>query len=545
LSEKANNTDDLKPTPNSGKRVLIRASITLSLLTILSRILGLFRDSLVAVIFGAGGLTDAFFVALRIPNAFRRMVAEGSLATASVPLLSKARDRSKEEFSKTLTTLIILSLAFTIPITAVGIVYSREFILLLSPGLGTEENLVFSATKLLEILMPFLVFISITAVLASGLNSLHRYAISALPPIILNLAMLSGLGVIYLSEHKEISLLAWSFLCGSIISVIPLLLELRLFGYGLRRGLPETKRSLEKFFLLFIPSLFSSSANQILMLVSSLLASMLPLGTISCLYYADRLYQLPLGVFSIAIATAALPRLSELRDKPIEFSNELTQILGWAILIVIPSQIGLYTLASPIVRLIYEHGNFTSEGAQTTALALQGYTFGLLPVTLQAILVRAYLAKGYGRIPAISTVVATIITPLVALALMGTVTSPAANALALVINTLQIRLRLFNLGAAGLALSGGIGITFAAAILLLLLKKIKIELNHRQILITIIQSLIAGGAMYLVISFLRFEITNLTALVVTGVPVAALVYGASLIGVQRFLVKGGAARVEG
>jgi len=497
----------------------------------------------VAVIFGFGGVTDAFFIALRIPNAFRRMVAEGSLATASVPLLSRARDHSKEEFSRTLTTLLCLSLAFTIPLTVVGIYFSREFILLLSPGLGTEVQLVASASKLLVILMPFLIFVSLTAVLASGLNSLHRYAVSALPPVILNLAMLTGLALVYFSSDKNITTLAWSFVFGSVIAVIPLLLEVRLLGYGLRRGLPESLNALGNFFVLFIPSLLASSANQILMIMTSLLASMLPLGTISSLYYADRLYQLPLGVFSIAIATAALPRLSELRDKISEFSAELTQILGWAVVIAIPSQIGLFALASPIVKLVYEHGNFTAEGAAITSSALRGYTLGLLPVTIQAILVRAYLAKGYGRIPAISTIVATIITPVVALSLMGNISSSAANALALIINTFQIRLSLFSLGVQGLSLASGIGMSVAALILILLLPRAKISLGIRPLIITLIQCLISGALMYGVIQFLIAEIYNLTALVLLSIPIAAAVYGSSFIALEKILLKGGAAQL--
>lgn len=527
--------------PKDGGRTLLRASITLSILTILSRILGLARDSLVAITFGVGGVTDAFFIALRIPNAFRRMVAEGSLASASVPLLSKSKRVGPEEFSKTLTTLIFLSLAVTGILTAFGMYYAREFVLVLSPGLGTQESLVESASELLVILMPFLIFVSITAVLASGLNALNHYAVSALPPVILNLGMLGGLGFIYYSSDKDIHLLAWCFVLASMISVLPLLLEIRLRGYGLKIGIPTTTKAMSNFFLLFIPSLFSSSANQILLIVTSLLGSMLPLGTISSLYYADRLYQLPLGVFSIAIATAALPRLSDLRDNEEKFSSELTQILGWAIVIVIPCQVGLYTLSSPIVRLIYEHGNFTSHGAAITADVLRGYSFGLLPVTIQSILVRAYLAKGHGRIPAISTIIATIITPIAALSLMGATSSNAANALALIINTLQIRLHLFSLGPLGLSLASGVGITAAALILFTLLPKIKIILNHWALLGTLSQCLIAAGLMNMILDILKNRIENLTILVAVSIPLGALVYGACFIGLAQVLLKGGAA----
>ena len=513
---------------SGGKGILLRASITLSALTILSRILGLGRDSLIAIIFGVGGITDAFFVALRIPNAFRRMVAEGSLSTASVPLLSRAREHSGIEFSRTLTTLVALSLLITVPITLLGISYSRELVLLLSPGLGTQEDLVETASLLLKILMPFLIMVSLSAVYSSALNSLHRYAGSALPPIILNLSMLSGLLLLYLSGEHRIWVLAWCFLVGSIISLIPLILELKVLGYPLTFALPESKKALERFFLLFVPSLLSSSANQILMLLTSLLASMLPVGSISCLYYADRLYQLPLGVFSVALATAALPRLTELRGEHQEFSAELTQILGWAIIAVFPAQIGLYMLSEPIVRLIYEHGNFSSSGAAGTASALRGYTFGLLPVTLQAILVRAYLAKGYGRIPAVSTLLATIITPLIALSLMGEVSSSAGNALALIINTLQVRLHVSDLGIHGLALSGGIGMAFAALLLFLLLTKAKISLQGRDLFFMILESAIAGGVLAIAITNLLGVISNLTVLVLAAVPLGILTYGTAI-----------------
>ncbi len=509
--------------------MVLKAGVIVSGVTLLSRVLGLVRDSLIAVIFGAGHMTDAFFIALRVPNMFRRMVAEGSLATAAVPVLTRARDQSPDTFRKALGAITSLTLLCTVPIAAIGTLYARKCVLLLSPGLGTEEQLIETATMLLQILFPFVAIISVTAVLASALNATHRYAVAALPPAISNLVLIAVLGFLYFERHLPITWVAAAFLFGSIVALIPLLVQLWQSGLAPifdREGSRESTRMLMP---IFVPALFASSAHQLLSLLLSLLASMLPVGSISCLYYADRLYQFPLGIFSVALATAALPRLAELRGSPEQLNRELTNLLSWITIGVLPATVGLTVLASPIVRLIYEHGNFSPENAQLTARALQGYAVGLWPISLQIILVRAYLALGYGRIPAASTVVAAVVTPIAALALMGTPSSDAGNALAVAISTLQRKVGIAEMGQQGLALSSAIGMTAAVILLFGLLSRIHVKVNSRELLRNIAKTGIACAGLWIVLAALAGQITNLTTLVIVAVPTGIIIYGALIL----------------
>lgn len=524
LNPRAPNPRAPNPRAPNPRGVILRAGAIVSCITLLSRILGLVRDSLIAVLFGAGPMTDAFFIALRVPNLFRRMVAEGSLATAAVPLFTKARERSTDEFRKSLGAIILLSLATTLPLAIFSWGYARELVLLLSPGLGTQESLVQTATKLIEILIPFIVIVSITAVLASALNAVHRYALAALPSVITNLAMIFALVYFFLRGTHPIQSLAWAFLIGSIIAVLPLLFQLWSLGLTPKSTAVDTKRNMRRFFPIFAPALFAASAHQLLSIILSLLASMLPVGTISHLYYADRIYQFPLGIFSVALATAALPRLAELRADEEQFGKELTHLLCWITLGALPATVGLATLAGPIVRLLYEHGNFEPKSAWETSTALIGYVFGLWPISLQVILVRAYLARGYTRVPALSTVVAVVVTPIVALMLMGPPSSNAANVLALSILTFQGRIGFFNLGQQGLALSGGIGMAVAVIILFMALKRIGVNIDFKEFFIKSIQGALACFGMWLVLRFFAGQIANLTALVIISVPVGAAVY---------------------
>jgi len=522
--------------PESPKGVMLRAGVIVSLLTLLSRVLGLARDSLLAVLFGAGHTSDAFFIALRIPNLFRRTVAEGSLATAAVPLLTRARE--KEEFRETLGAILACALPIAAALTLVGIFYSRELTLLLSPGLGTELELVKSSEELLKILSPFVIVICVTAILGSALNVAHKYALASLPSAISNLFVIGALIILYFrgSEAPDISKVAWAFLLGSTAALIPLFIQL--FGLSLSPKLCRQTftKTLSGFFPLFGPALFSSSLHQILSVILSLIASMLPVGTISCLYFADRVYQFSLGVFSVAIATAALPRLSELRLKTEQFNAQLTELLRWVTIGVLPATVGIYALAAPIIRLIYEHGNFSATDALNTASALQGYCLGLWPISIQVILVRAYLAKNHAKIPAISSVVALLVTPILAFALMGPPSSNAGNALALILITFQGRFEVMSLGQFGIALSSGLGMLVAVSVLAFMLKPYQMAPDFKLLGKSLAKSLCSSLVMAAALFFLEANVSHLTTLVCLGVPLGAIVYGLCSLALGNFTI---------
>lgn len=381
---------------------LLRSGVLVSICTFLSRILGLVRDAALAYVLGASGSADAFYVAFKIPNFFRRLFAEGAFAQAFVPVLSDYRVNESKAKVRALVAAVSGSLALVLLFfTAVFMLCAPWVVYVFAPGFsaGSEQSAL--AAELLTITFPYLLFISLTALAGGILNAHGEYAVPAITPIFLNISLIVATMFFARSAAQAETAVAWGVFFAGLIQLMfqmPFLARLRLLPMptlGFRH--PGVKRIL----LLIGPALFGVSVSQINLLLDTVLASFLQTGSITWLYLSDRLYELPLGIFAIAISTVILPSLS--RSFSGGESNKFSDTLDWALrillLIAIPSSIALFMLAEPLIATIFYRGELTVNDVQMAAQSLQAYSLGLVFMMLIKVLAPGYYARQDTRTP--------------------------------------------------------------------------------------------------------------------------------------------------
>ncbi|MDR3388351.1 MAG: murein biosynthesis integral membrane protein MurJ [Rudaea sp.] len=381
---------------------LLRSMLSFSATTFISRILGLVRDQVINAVFGVSWMTDAFWVAFRIPNFMRRLFAEGSFSTAFVPVFTEVKEKRSHAELQTLVARTSGTLGgVLLVVAALGMLGSDAITALFSPGAIEQPEKFRLTSQLLRITFPFLFFVSLTALAGGVLNSFHKFALPALTPVILNLCMIAG--ALWLAPHMAvpISALAWSIFAAGILQLLfqfPTLRGLHLLAlprWGCNH--PDVRRILR----LMIPTLFGSSIAQVNLLLDTLIASLLITGSQTWLQQTDRLLELPLGVFGVALGTVILPSLSRhhvTTDRE-GFSRALDWGLRTALLISLPAMLGLILLAEPIVSTLFQHGRFTAHDADMTALSLTALSFGLPAFALVKVLAPAFYARQDTRSP--------------------------------------------------------------------------------------------------------------------------------------------------
>lgn len=523
---------EARASENAKPHNLARNAGVVSALTILSRVLGLARDMTVAAYFGAGFATDAFFVAFRVPNLLRRIVAEGGIATAFVPVFTEEHLASVDRGRRALGSVIILSLTVTLPLIVLGYAYSDVVIHLLTPGFGIGSSKSQLASTLLRILLPFIALISVTAIVSGALNALGRFALPAGSSAIINFVTIIGLVATHNLADPPIRSLAWVTVAGAAVACTALLAQLSALGWTPLPAAPHSSPASLKVLRLLLPSVLSSSAYQIMIFVNTILASTLCEGSVSWLFYADRLFQFPIGVFSIAVATAAFPALSMLAatgDRA-GFQSQLERVLRWVGFITIPAAAGLWFLADPIVSMLYGYRTFSPESVHQTALALRGYTIGLWSISCQAVLLRAFLAHKNSTIPSLVSTAAIILNIFLAVALMGPPHSSSSLSFAAPLVQIQKHLGITSLAHIGIALAGSISSLVSVVVLMTLLPKLNIELDGRHLLLTILKNIAAAACMSIALVLLANAVTNRYALCASGIAGGLAVYfGASLL----------------
>ena len=382
---------------------LTRSSLQVSSLTFLSRILGLVREIVFAAFFGDGAAADAFFVAFRIPNFLRRLFAEGAFSQAFVPVLSEYKQKRSFAEIKELIDHVAGRLSFALlMISIIGVVAAPVLATIFAPGYLDDGAKFDLLVEMLRITFPYILLISLTGFAGGVLNTYGRFAVPAVTPVFLNISLISC--AIWLSPlfEQPVIAIAWGVIIAGVIQCmfqLPFLGHLHLIP---RPRLRPRHEGVGRIITLMIPVMFSVSVGQINLLLDTILATSIEGdGSVSWLYYADRIMYLPLGVFAVAIATVILPRLSKKHaDESIEkFRETLDWGLRFILIIALPASIALISLAQPMVITLYQRGEFGVGSVLPTAQALQAYTLGLLAFMAIKVLASAYFSRQDTRTP--------------------------------------------------------------------------------------------------------------------------------------------------
>ena len=377
---------------------MLGSTLVVGSMTFLSRILGLARDVVLARLLGVSAGTDAFFVAFRIPNFLRRLFAEGAFNQAFVPVLNEYRTNGSQAAVQQLVNRVAGSLGTTLVfVTLLGVLGAPVLITLFAPGFGDDPVKRGLAIEMLRLTFPYLFFISLTAFAGAILNTWGRFAVPAFTPVLLNLSLIAAALFVapqFAGERMAVAL-AWGVLIAGVVQLAFQLPFLARIGMLPRpefvRGDPGVKRILT----LMAPALFGVSVSQINLLLDTVLASLLQTGSVTWLYYSDRLMEMPLGVFAIAIGTVILPSLS--RDHAAESPESFSRTLDWALLLVLliglPSMLALIVIAEPLLAALFHYGEFGARDVEMTAMSLRAYAVGLLAFMLIKILAPGYFSR--------------------------------------------------------------------------------------------------------------------------------------------------------
>ncbi|OIO68204.1 MAG: murein biosynthesis integral membrane protein MurJ [Zetaproteobacteria bacterium CG_4_9_14_3_um_filter_49_83] len=399
---------------------LLQAASTVGSWTMLSRILGFVRDIILARVLGAGMLADAFFVAFKLPNFFRRMFAEGTLTVAMVPVLQEQRKLDIEESHRYLNSLASMLLLILLLVTVFGIIGMPWLLLAFAPGFHDEPTRWQHTLTLARWMFPYLLLISLTAMAWAVLNTHKKFALAAASPSLLNVAMIfAALALAPFFTHPAYAL-AVGVVLGGVLQLVIQFPALKRIGWIPRLSFNFKNPAIFQTMRLFWPALLGIAAVQINILIGTILATLLPVGAVSYLYYADRIVQLPLALFGIAMGTALLPALSEhlAHGRIEEAKADLQNGLAWLTWITMPALAGILMLAEPIISTLFEQGEFSHHDTIATAQALQAYSIGLIAFCWIRALATACYANKDSKAPMNFAIVGVITNTILAIVLM-------------------------------------------------------------------------------------------------------------------------------
>lgn len=381
---------------------LLRSGLVVSGFTLLSRISGFARDQIVAVNFGASPAMDAFFIAFKIPNLLRRLFGEGAFAKGFVPVFTEYRETKSQPELQALLAYVLGTLGgVLLLLSAVAVAAAPLLVLLFAPGFADEPERLDAATYMLRITFPYLFFISLVAAAGGVFQSMGRFAVPAFTPVLLNLVLIAS--ALWLSPLLEqpVYALAWGVFVAGVVQLLfqlPFLAQVKL--------LPRPRwnwhhSGVRRVFKLMLPAILGSGVYQINQLINTILASLLIAGSVSWLYYADRLVEFPMGMIGIAVGIVILPKLSALHTHGSHQDFSLT--VGWAVKVVLwaglPAAVALGMLARPMLSTLFEYGAFSAHDREMSALALQVFALSLPAGLLINVLTPGFYARQDARTP--------------------------------------------------------------------------------------------------------------------------------------------------
>ena len=403
---------------------LLRALATVSSMTLLSRILGFVRDFVIARSFGAGLATDAFFVAFKLPNLLRRLFAEGAFSQAFVPILSEYRNKRPEEDTRQLVdrvTTALLSVLFAV--TLLGIAVAPVLVYLSAPGFSSDAAKFDLTVTLTRITFPYIFFMSLVALAGGILNTWNRFAVPAFTPVLLNLSFI-GMALFAAPYFSQPAMaLGWAVFLGGLLQLalqVPALMKIGMLPRLTSFGTAWRDEGVRRILLLMGPAVLGVSVSQISLLINTIFASFLATGSVSWLYYADRLMEFPAGLLGAALGTILLPSLSKAHAG--QRSEEYSGLLDWGLrltlLLALPASLGLAMAATPLVATLFHHGAFTANDVTQTRAALLGYSVGLTALILVKVLAPGFYASQNIRTPVKIALISLAVTQALNLALI-------------------------------------------------------------------------------------------------------------------------------
>ncbi|HPA88534.1 MAG TPA: murein biosynthesis integral membrane protein MurJ [Quisquiliibacterium sp.] len=385
---------------------LLRAAATISGLTLLSRITGLVRENLTASLFGASALTDAFFVAFRLPNLLRRMFAEGAFSQAFVPMLAHARAQDSPEATRAMVDRVATALFWVLVLVSLaGVLGAPGLVWITASGLARDPAAFDAAVVMTRWMFPYILFISMVALASGILNTWKRFALPAFAPVLLNLSVIGCALLLSRFFDPPVYALAAGVVIGGIAQVAIQIPALHRIGMLPRIGLnvirafrdPSTRRLLGQ----MAPALLAVSVAQISLLINTHVASRLAAGSVSWITYADRLMEFPTALLGVALGTVLLPSLS--RADAAGDTDEYSGLLDWGlrlvVLLALPCMVGLSMMAEPLTALLYHYGRFDARSVAMTSLAVVGYSVGLLGLIAIKVLAPGFYARQDVRTP--------------------------------------------------------------------------------------------------------------------------------------------------
>lgn len=432
---------------------LLKSLAAVSSMTLFSRVLGFARDAIVARVFGAGIATDAFFIAFKLPNLLRRIFAEGAFSQAFVPILAEYKNKQGEEatglFISYVSGLLTLVLAI---ITVLGIVTAPWIIYITAPGFADTADKFRLTTVLLRITFPYILLISLASLIGAILNTWNRFSVPAFAPTLLNVSMIGFALFAAPYFHPPIIALAWAVVVGGVLQLGYQLPHLKKIGMLVLPRINIKDAGVWRVLKQMAPAILGVSVSQISLIINTIFASFLVSGSVSWMYYADRLMEFPSGVLGVALGTILLPSLS--RSFASGDNQEYSQLMDWGLrlclLLAIPSAVALGILAGPLTSALFQYGKFNAFDAAMTQRALVAYAIGLIGLIVVKVLAPGFYSRQDIKTPVKIAIVTLVATQLMNLVFIG----PLAHA--------------------GLSLSIGLGACLNAGLLFWQLRRQKI-----------------------------------------------------------------------
>jgi putative peptidoglycan lipid II flippase len=409
------------PQPSLQPPSLLRAFATVGSYTLLSRITGFVRDTLIATFIGAGAAADAFVIAFTLPNLFRSLFAEGAFAAGFVPIFAQTLEREGRDKAKAFAddsfavlTVVLLGL------TAVMMAAMPLVLHVTAPGFDKVPGQMERTTELARVAFPYLLFVSLTALQSGVLNALGRFAVPAAAPVLLNVtlivALLAGVGV----GGDRALFLSWGVFAAGVVQFLWLMADCRRVGVGFRFVRPRLTPEVKQLIGRILPVAYGAGIYQINVVVNRAVASSVGVGAASWIYYADRINQLPVGIFGIAIGVALLPLLArqvQAGQGAAALANQ-NRAIEITLLLTVPAAVGIAILAEPIIAVVFEHGAFTPHDRMAVAAALLVFSLGLPAYVLNKALTPGFFGRNDTRTPVIASTVALFVNLAINLALM-------------------------------------------------------------------------------------------------------------------------------